>query len=126
MAMKHILLMILILGSCRLCFSQSNRQAETACTVAGHTDASELAVVCRQASSGTCYRLSGPVGTQQFTEGTAVWMDFEPAGIRITDAIGRSVARLKASKTIPLNSRQWPWFGPVSQIVCSAGREADH
>jgi hypothetical protein len=122
MRMKHVLLFILMVGS-HLCFSQSNKSAGQACTVAGQTEKGELGFVCRQVSSGTCYRLSGRSDAEHFHEGVAVWIAFRPDGVQVTDTNGHSVSKLLIAKTIPLNSRQWPWFGPVSEMVCRAGKE---
>src|SRR5690348_3197592 len=124
MRMRYAFLIVLILSS-HLSVAQAKQRGAPACSVAGPTEAGELAIVCRQPSSGTCYRLSGSSDTGKFSEGTNVWMDSERSGIRITDANGSTVARLQVSKTIPLNSRQWPWFGPVSEMVCKAGMVGD-
>jgi hypothetical protein len=123
MRMKHTLLLMLLVLSSHFCLSQANQRPESACIVAGQTEAGELAVVCRQVSYGICFRLTGSKVTGNFEAETPVWIDFEPPGVRVTDAKGNSVERLKVARTIPLNSRQWPWFGPVSEMVCRAGRE---
>jgi hypothetical protein len=122
MRMNHTLLLILLVLSSHCCFSQTNQRLGSTCSVAGHTDAGELAVVCRQVSSGTCFRLSGSKESGNFQVETPVWIDLKPNGVRVSDAKGRSVGKMQVSKTILLNSRQWPWFGPVSEMVCRAGR----
>jgi len=119
--MQHAFLIVLILVGSQLSIAQTKKRGASVCSVAGQTEAGELAIVCRQISSGTCYRLSGSSDTGKFTEGTEVWMNFERSGIRVSDGNGSTVARLHVSKTIFLNSRQWPWFGPVSRMVCRAG-----
>jgi len=123
--MQHAFLIVLILVSSHLSIAQTKRRGAPTCSVAGQTEAGDLAIVCRQISSGTCYRLAGSIDTGKFSEGTAVWMDFEHRGIRVSKGNGSSVTGLQISKTIPLNSRQWPWFGPVSEMVCRAGMLGD-
>ena len=124
MRMQYAFLIVLILSS-HLSIAQAKKRGVPACSVAGHTEAGELAIVCRQISSGTCYRLCGSTDTGKFAEGTNVWMDFERRGIRVSNEDGSSVTGLRISRTIPLNSRQWPWFGPVSEMVCRAGMVGD-
>ena len=74
--------------------------------------------VCATRLSGT-----GANDTRQFPPGTPILIDFEKIGVRISGSDGHSVAGLAIKKTIFLNSRQWPWFGPVSDMVCRAGKE---
>jgi hypothetical protein len=116
---------MLIVGCCWTSFAQASKGAGSACSVAGHTESGELAVVCRHPSDGECYRLSGSSDTRSLQQGISVRMNFEPDGISVSDGKGRSVRGLKVAKWIILNSRQWPWFGPVSDMVCVAGREGN-
>jgi hypothetical protein len=121
----HIpIILILIWGGCRG-FAQSHDSFQSSCTVAGHTEEGELAIVCRQPASGVCYRLAGTGAndTRQFLPGTPILIDFEKTGVRISGSDGHSTGGLAIKKTIVLNSRQWPWFGPVSDMVCRAGKE---
>ena len=125
MRATHIpIILILIFGCCRS-LTQSKESFQSSCTVAGRTDEGELAIVCREAASGMCYRLSGAGAndTHQFPPGTAVVIDSENIGVRVSGSDGYSVGGLVIKKMIFLNSRQWPWFGPVSDMVCRAGKE---
>lgn len=123
MGMKRIFLLVVIVAGVRLSLAQSNARVGSACRVAGHTTSGQLAVVCQLASSGTCYRFSGSRKMRGFRDGIPVWLDFEATGIRISDNTGRSIGKLKVAKWIILNSRQWLWFGPVSDIACVAGQD---
>ena len=123
MRMKLTLLLLLVVLGCRISHVQSNTLTRSTCSVAAHTDSGELAVVCRPISAATGYRLSGSRDTRQFDQETAVWLDFEPSGVRVSNGNGRSVRGLRVAKQIILKSRQWPWFKPVSDMVCVAGRE---
>jgi hypothetical protein len=117
MRATHIPILILAFGFCRG-FTQSNEASpQSSCTVAGLTEAGELAIVCRQLASGICYRLSGTGAnnTRQFPPGTPIVLDFEKSGVRVSGSNGQSVGGLAINKRIFLNSRQWPWFGPVSE-----------
>ena len=67
--MQHAFLIVLILSSC-LSVAQAKKRGAITCSVAGRTEAGELAIVCRQISSGRCYRLSGSTDTGKFAEGT--------------------------------------------------------
>jgi len=119
-----ILILMLTFGFSRG-FTQSNESLQSSCTVAGHTEAGELAIVCRQPASGICYRLSGTGvnDTRKFPPGTPILLDFENSGVRVSGSDRQSVGGLVIKKMIFLNSRQWPWFGPVSDMVCRAGKE---
>jgi hypothetical protein len=105
-------------------FAQTNKPAPTPCSVAGYTESGELAIICRQPGFGICYRLVPFSETKPFSDGKEIWVDFGPDGIRVTDGKGHSALKLRAARTIFLNSRQWPWFGPVSDLVCRAGKES--
>ena len=122
--MKWVFAFVLMFPICGLSFAQADEDVESPCSVAGHTESGELAIVCRQFGAGTCYRLSASgVNTTDFRQGMPVWIDFEQSGVRIRRSKGHSVRGLRVNKLIVLNSRQWPWFGPVSEMVCRAGRE---
>ena len=125
MRATHIpIILILIFGCCRG-FTESDESFPSSCTVAGHTEEGELAIVCRQPASGMCYRLSGPGAndTRQFPPGAPILIDFENTGVRVSGSDGHSVGGLVIKKVIFLNSRHWPWFGPVSDMVCRAGKQ---
>jgi hypothetical protein len=123
MRVKRVFPLLLIMACCHVCLAQPNQRTSSACTVAGHTKSGDLAVVCRYDASGMCYRLSSRSDTHRFHEGTAIWIDFDPKGASVSDVNGASVTGLKVTETIYLHSRQWPWFGPVSEIVCVAGKQ---
>ena len=126
MLMKYVFAFVLMFPMCGFSLARADDLGESACSVAGHTESGELAIVCRQSGSGTCYRLSAPgVITGDLLQGIPVWMDFEQSGVRIRRSKGHSVGGLRIHKLIALNSRQWPWFGPVSEMVCRAGRESN-
>jgi hypothetical protein len=125
MRATHILIILILIFGCCRGSAQSGKSFQSSCTVAGQTEAGELAIVCRQPASGICYRLSGAGAndTRQLPPGTLILVDFEDIGVRVSGRDGHSVGGLVIQKVIFLKSRQWPWFGPVSDMVCRAGKE---